>query len=114
MSSQRYQEFIAERTRLLVRIRELETENAELRKRLGEPVNPVTSASSAMQNLSLQEKIDLFAVCLRDVMMCLREDGTVRQVGKPAISQYAKMNGLRYVINASTSVQTAPIVSFHH
>ena len=54
------------------------------------------------------------AVCLRDVMMCLREDGTVRQVGKPAISQYAKMNGLRYVINASTSVPTAPIVSFHH
>jgi hypothetical protein len=44
--------------------------------------------------------------------MCLREDGTVRQVGKPAISQYAKMNGLRYVINASTSVQTAPEVLF--
>ena len=32
--------------------------------------------------------------------MCLREDGIVRQVGKPAISLYAKMNGLRYVINA--------------
>ena len=60
MSSQRYQEFIAERTRLLERIRELETENAELRKRLVEPVNPVPPASSAMQNLSLQEKIDLF------------------------------------------------------
>ena len=45
--------------------------------------------------------------------MCLREDGIVRQVGKPAISLYAKMNGLRYVINASTSVPTAPIVSFH-
>ena len=60
MSSQRYQEFIAERTRLLERIRELETENAELRKRLGEPVAPMSTASSAMQNLSLQEKIDLF------------------------------------------------------
>ena len=60
MSSQRYQEFIAERTRLLERIRELEAENAELRKRLGEPVNPVPSASNAMQNLSLQEKMDLF------------------------------------------------------
>jgi hypothetical protein len=35
MSSQRYQEFIAERTRLLERIKELEAENAELRKRLG-------------------------------------------------------------------------------
>ena len=55
-----------------------------------------------------------FVVCLRDVMMCLREDGIVRQVGKPAISLCAKMNGLRYVINASTSVPTAPIVSFHH
>jgi hypothetical protein len=60
MSSQRYQEFIAERTRLLERIKELEAENAELRKRLGEPVNPVPSASNAMQNLSLQEKMDLF------------------------------------------------------
>ena len=114
MSSQRYQEFIAERTRLLERIKELEAENAELRKRLGEPVTPMPPASSAMQNLSLQEKIDCSAVCLRDVMMCLREDGIVRQAGKPAISQYATMNGLRYVINASTSVPTAPIVSFHH
>ncbi len=113
MSSQRYQEFIAERTRLLERIKELENENAEFRKRLGELVEPVTSASNAMQNLSLQEKIDVFVVCLRDVMMCLREDGTVRQVGKPAISQCAKMNGLHYVINASTNVPTAPIVSFH-
>ena len=62
MSSQRYQEFISERTRLLERIKELEAENAELRKRLGEPVNPVPSASNAMQNLSLQEKMDLQAV----------------------------------------------------
>lgn len=60
MSSQRYQEFIAERTRLLERIKELEAENAELRKRLGEPDNPVPSASNAMQNMSLQEKMDLF------------------------------------------------------
>ncbi len=60
MSSQWYQEFIAERTRLLERIKELENENAELRKRLGALVEPVTSASNAMQNLSLQEKIDVF------------------------------------------------------
>ena len=44
--------------------------------------------------------------------MCLREDGTVRQVRKPAISQCAKMNGLRYVTNVNTSVPTAPIVIF--
>ena len=42
MSSQRYQEFIAERARLLERIKELEAENAELRKRLGEPATPMT------------------------------------------------------------------------
>lgn len=60
MSSQRYQEFITECARLLERIKELEAENAELRKRLGEPVAPVPPASSAMKNLSLQEKIDLF------------------------------------------------------
>ena len=65
MSSQRYQEFIAERTRLLERIKELENENAELRKRLGELVEPVTSASNAMQNLSLQEKIDVFCIVKR-------------------------------------------------
>ncbi|MBQ8058867.1 MAG: hypothetical protein IJ199_03475 [Prevotella sp.] len=48
MSSQRYQEFIAERTRLLEHIKELENENAELRKRLGALVEPVTSASHDM------------------------------------------------------------------
>ena len=47
-------------SKLLERIKELENENAELRKRLGELVEPVTSASNAMQNLSLQEKIDVF------------------------------------------------------
>jgi len=48
MSSQRYQEFIAERTRLLERIKELEAENAELKKRLGEPVTPVPSSLSLL------------------------------------------------------------------
>lgn len=60
MSSGRYQEFITERARLLERIKELEAENAELRKRLGEPVVPMPTASCAMKNLSLHEKIDLF------------------------------------------------------
>jgi len=70
MFSQRYQEFIAERTRLLERIKELEAENAELRKRLGEPVNPVPSASNAMQNLSLQEKMDLFCSSFQIKIRC--------------------------------------------
>ena len=96
MSSQRYQEFIAERTRLLERIKELETENAELRKRLGEFVPPASPAPNAIQKLSLQEKIDLFC-----------------SLFKGRISQYAKMNGLRYVTNVNTNVLTAPIVSFH-
>jgi cell shape-determining protein MreC len=114
MSSLQYQEFITERVRLLERIKELETENAELRKRLGEPVTPAPPALNAMQNLSLHEKIICSAVCLRDVMMCLPEDGIARQMGKPAISQYAKMNRLRYVTNVNANVPTAPIVNFHH
>ena len=60
MSSLQYQKFIAERTRLLERIKELETENTELRKRLGEPVTPAPPAPDATQNLSLQDKIELF------------------------------------------------------
>ena len=38
----------------------METENAELRKRLGEDVTPTEKKPTAMQNLSLQEKVDLF------------------------------------------------------
>ncbi len=60
MSSQSYQELITERERLLGRIKELEAENAELRKRLGEGVMPIEKKTTAMQNLSLQEKVDLF------------------------------------------------------
>ena len=60
MSSLWYQEFITERARLLERIKELETENAELRKRLGESVISTTPHPKAMQNLSLLEKVDLF------------------------------------------------------
>ena len=61
MSSLQYQEFIEERTRLLERIKKLEEENAELRKRLGEEsVMPTPQNPTAMQNLSLQEKVGLF------------------------------------------------------
>ena len=63
MSSLQYQEFIAERARLLERIKELEEENAELRKRLGEPVTPTSATSKVIQNLSLQEKVELFRAC---------------------------------------------------
>ena len=44
-----YQEWIAERQRLLGRIKELEAENAELKKRLGEDVMPVVHEPTAMQ-----------------------------------------------------------------
>lgn len=54
------QEWIAERQRLLGRIKELEAENAELRKRLGEDVVSAVQKTTAMQKLSLQEKVDLF------------------------------------------------------
>lgn len=55
-----HQEWYIERERLLGRIKELEAENAELRKRLAEDVTPIEKPPTAMQNLSLQEKADLF------------------------------------------------------
>ena len=65
MDLQNYHEWIAERQRLLERIKELEAENAELRKRLGEDVVPVHRKPTAMRRLSLQEKIDLFRSLFR-------------------------------------------------
>ena len=56
----RVQEWLIERQQLLERIKELEAENTELRKRLGEDVTPIEKKLTAMQNLSLQEKVDLF------------------------------------------------------
>jgi len=55
-----FQDWIVERQRLLNRIKDLEAENAELRKRLGEDVTPVAQEPTAMHTLSLQEKVDLF------------------------------------------------------
>lgn len=89
MSSQRYQEFVAERTRLLERIKELEAENAELRKRLGEPVNPVPSASNAMQNLSLQEKMDLFCSLFKG-----RDDVFARRCHRVQVQVYRELPDL--------------------
>lgn len=58
MSFGSYQEWITERQRLLERIKELEAENVELKRRLGEDVTPVAQEPTAMQTLSLQEKVD--------------------------------------------------------
>ena len=60
MDLQNYHDWTIERQWLLERIKELETENAELKKRLGEDVTPVTHESTAMQRLSAQEKVELF------------------------------------------------------
>ena len=54
------QNWLAERQQLIERIKELEAENAELRKRLGENIAPVEQKPTAMLRLSLQEKVDLF------------------------------------------------------
>ena len=59
------QEWLMERERLLGRIKELEAENAELRKRLGEDVTPTEKLPTAMQNLSLQKKVGHAAHRLR-------------------------------------------------
>ena len=58
MSFGSYQEWITERQRLLERIKELEAENVELKRRLGEDVTPLAQEPTAMQTLSLQEKVD--------------------------------------------------------
>ena len=55
-----HQDWLAERQQLIERIKELEAENAELRKRLGENIAPVEQKPTAMLRLSLQEKVDLF------------------------------------------------------
>lgn len=60
MELQNYHDWIIERQRLLERIKELEAENIELKKRLGEDVVPEVQELTAMQTLSLQEKMDLF------------------------------------------------------
>ena len=60
MSLGSYQEWITERQRLLERIKELETENVELKRRLGEDIVPIVHEPTAMQKLSVQEKVELF------------------------------------------------------
>ena len=60
MNLQNYQEWVAERQHLLERIKELEAENAELKMRLGEDVESVVQEPTAMQTLSLQDKVNLF------------------------------------------------------
>ena len=67
MDLHNYQEWIAERQRLIERIKELEAENAELKKRLGEDVVPVVHEPTAMQKLSAQ----------RDALLC-KEPATTR------------------------------------
>ena len=54
------QEWLTEREQLLGRIKKLKAENAELRKRLGKDITPIEKKPTAMQNLSLKEKVDLF------------------------------------------------------
>lgn len=53
MDLQNYHEWIAERQRLLERIKELEAENVELKRRLGEDVTPLAQEPTAMHTLSL-------------------------------------------------------------
>ena len=65
MGLMNFQDWVVERQRLLERIKDLEAENAELRKRLGEDIIPVVQVPTAMQTLSLQEKVGLFRSLFR-------------------------------------------------
>ena len=60
MDLQNYHDWVVERQQLLERIKELEAENTEFKKRLGEEVTPVVHEPTAMQKLSAQEKVELF------------------------------------------------------
>ena len=54
------QEWLAERQQLIERIKELEAENAELRKRLGEDIAPFEQKPTVKKRLSLEERVELF------------------------------------------------------
>ena len=82
------QEWLIERQQLLERIKELEAENTELRKRLGEDVTSIEKKPTAKQKFSLHEKVDLFRSLFKGVKMCLPVGGTARQVGKLVQAQF--------------------------
>ena len=115
MELKNYHEWVSERRQLLERIKELEAENTNLRKRLGEDVVLIMQKPMAMQSLSLQEKVDLFRTLFKG-----RDDVFARRwyskaSGKGAISLYARTNGTtNSVISESSSVPNAQIASSRH
>lgn len=68
MDLQNYHEWIAERQRLLERIKELEAENAELRKRLGEDVVPIKQEPMLCKLCHFKKKWTCFEVFSRGAM----------------------------------------------
>ena len=67
MSLGSYQEWLAERQQLIERIKELEAENAELRKRLGEDIAPFEQKPTVKKRLSLEERVELFRSLFKGV-----------------------------------------------
>ena len=55
-----HQDWLVERQQLIERIKELEAENAKLRKRLGEDIVPVEQKPTIKKQLSLEERVELF------------------------------------------------------
>ena len=107
MDLQNYHEWIAERQRLLERIKELEAENAELKKRLGEDVVSIKQEPYAMQTLSL-------GAYSGGAKMYLLVDGSAKRQGRLVISQSVRMNGVSYAISENSNVQNVLIASSHH
>ena len=113
MSLGSYLEWITERQRLLERIKELETENVELKRRLGEDVVPIVHEPTSMQKLSVQEKVELFRSLFKG-----REDVFARRwyskaSGKGGYQPVCQneWNHQLCVISESSSAPNARIVS---
>ena len=109
---------------IVARLCELENENSRLKILLSEhgisyeekKQEPITIVSkyednnSAMQRLSLQEKVKLFRMLFKGREDVFAKRGIVMSQRNQVINLYASENGIvNFVISGSISVQNAPI-----
>jgi predicted nuclease with TOPRIM domain len=110
-----FQELQAKYEEALLRVEELEKENARLKKVLREHhinVDDVeVSLPAPKKVLSVEERVELFRSLFKGRRMCLPEDGKVKR--KLVISQRVRMNGIgSCAIRKSTDAQSVPTTCF--